>query len=89
MNSNRIGVRGVMLYGAPSPPEPFDWTPVPVPYTPTTNTTTLPLQMQGIPVSDVQKTLDALMKIRTDASTAKDHIPILDELIGYFLSVKS
>lgn len=87
--NHRYGTHIVQMYGAPSPPAPFDWIPGLVPHTPAPSTVTLPLSSRGIPVTDVKKTLDALMKIRTDAHTAKDHIPILDELIGYFLSVKS
>jgi len=83
-----VGIGEVVLYGAPRPPH--DWVPLPfvTPPTKTTDSTAIKLPKSVAKVSNVQRKIEVLMKLRVDPNTPKEYIPVLDEIIGHFLSMK-
>ena len=79
------GGLGVAAYGAPSPPL---WDDVPI----TVTTTTAPVPVPFGPtelvqeiVTDRDDALNFLMRLRIDPTMKKDHIPMIDKVIGYIL----
>lgn len=77
------GVLGVAAYGAPSPPL-WDDVPIAVPIAPAP-VPFEPVELVQEIVTDRDDALNFLMRLRIDPTMKKDHIPMIDKVIGYIL----